>query len=317
MGKKVAVCLCGEPRNIEYASRCIKEVFKKINVDYFCHVWTENTVEIPENCKQRLTKTDIIESSFADDTEGLKQYVAEIYNPRDIVVEKCDVERRYGQFVTAERCVNLTKQYKDDYDIVLKMRFDTPIMWTHAEKSIHDDVKLFPDRVFVNNIRMCCGKNYYIEISDHGPFFGRKDIMYKFFNNMHIEAKNYVRNLREHHKNNKFKDEPHRFFYESTIPEYMWYLLFCIQTVKPVKFTTMYHALARQGIPPIDSPIDTIEQQINYVQKTENYARWRDLVLRHKEETRWHEYDFNLNYNDILYNYEKYCNISGLGKTIK
>jgi len=305
MGKKVAVCLCGEPRNIEYASRCIKEVFKKINVDYFCHVWTENTVEIPENCKQRLTKTDIIESSFADDTEGLKQYVTEIYNPRDIVVEKCDVERRYGQFVTAEKCVNLTKQYKEDYDIVLKMRFDTPIMWTHAEKSIHDDVKLFPDRVFVNNIRMCCGKNYYIEISDHGPFFGSRDVMYSYFNNMHEKVEKYIKNYEDHAQSGKFDSEPHKMLYENYTPEYIWFILFGMQNIKPVKYQSMYHALSRPGIPFTEKIPATHKEQQQYVTRTENYSRWRDYskYSRMYSDRTVEDYRPDLNYDTILNQY--------------
>jgi len=277
--QKVAVCLCGEPRLIEYASKSIKQVFSEIDVDYFCHAWTENTMHMPSKAIKRLTKTDIFESSFKDNPQGLKQYITGIYNPRDIIVEKCDVERVYGQFVSAERCINLTKQYQDDYDVILKMRFDTPIVWKHEGMNIHDDIKREPNSIFVNNVRMCeRDDTYFIEISDHGPFFGRKEIMYKYFNNMYDLTKAYVKNLKLHREENKFKDDPHRTFYKNNIPEYIWYVLFCMQNVKPADYKSIYHALARPGITLIDKIPVTREEQNQYLKATENYARWRDFI---------------------------------------
>jgi hypothetical protein len=322
--QKVAVCLCGEPRLIEYASKSIKQVFSEINVDYFCHAWTENTVYIPENTKKRLTETDIIESSFKEDPRGLKQYITNIYNPRDIIVEKCNVDRVYGQFTTAERCVNLTKKYQDDYDVILKMRFDTPIMWNTEGVTIYDDIERNPDSVFVNSVRMNRHQNgCYIEISDHGPFFGYKETMYKYFDNMHEKIKRYVENFKSCRDENKFEGEPHKIFYKNNVPEYMWYILFCMQDVYPTNYKSMYHALARPGIPHLNKIPQTHEEQRQYVKNTENYARWRDFILYSNvfefvverdgkiieiEGEEHTEYDSKLNYDKILNEYLKKVN---------
>ena len=279
MNKKVAVCLCGEPRMIKYSSIAIKKFFERLNVDYFVFSWQENTTLIPTDYIN-YTQQEIEEKNIIKNKDKLKKYISELYKPKSIAIENNTFERKYGQFIAFQRSVEMTKPYKEEYSAIVRIRFDTPCAWLYENKNLFTDLEQDRSAIYVNNVRVDpFGKFNIMSISDHGLFFGEPEVMYEYTKNIYEKLQTYFK-YQEEYKKIDCNTVPHSFFYRATIAEHIWYILFCMSDIKPKKYSTLTHSIARPGTPILSENVDTLEKQKDYVSKSVNYLRWWEIMRK-------------------------------------
>lgn len=189
---KIAVCLCGEPRSIKNSSISIKYFFKELNVDYYCHAWKQNTVNNIEKISYKtkapilLTLTEIEESNYYKDSYILKKYIQDIYKPIKIQVEECNIEGKYGQFISAERAINLVKSTNIKYDLLIKIRYDNIIYQPENEllNWLHSDFN--QTILYTRHIRTEIN-----EMCDNGLFIASFETMLNYLSNFENHLLNY------------------------------------------------------------------------------------------------------------------------------
>ena len=271
---KIAVCLNGEPRSILQGAEYIKKYFNDLDVDYFCQAWTNSTVLTPTYTK--LNEYDEREKKLYKDIPKIKEYLSHIYKPKATLVEEFTQERVFGQFLAAEKVLNLKKEYETKnnfkYDIVIRLRYDTAIVDVDvaAKKSFFSEK--IGEVIYINNIRVDTqDKVLYAAISDHGPWIGNSKIMDLYHDNI-------FNILKEWHENWKIYKKPiqdRKLFTDilyppaTLTPEASWAILFGVNGVTPKKYKPgiFRHNTIRTGTP-IGSNITDVT----------NYHVYRDVI---------------------------------------
>lgn len=284
MNKKIAVCLCGEPRNIYIGSTFIKKYFEDFNVDYFCHAWDKSTEYIPDNSIIQPNSYNIEEESIIRNNQ-LFQYINNIYQPKSIKIEKFNINRFYGQFLAAERVIELKNTYEKqqnfNYDIVVRIRYDTAIKDVdRVKKESFYNSNL--NTIYINNIRIDCIDNTrFVAISDHGPFIGPSDLMDKYHLGNYDLLQQYLNNYPEKKQIQNISET----VYTRNYPPYaevMWNHLFNCKNILPEIYNNIhFHVIIRYGCP-ITDIVEDIHNYHVYRDKVahENYNKPYDNKIR-------------------------------------
>lgn len=122
---KIAVCLSGQPRSIEYTSASILNHFSgNHSYDFFCHSWNYNTWK---------RKDDAIywgDTEIVDDT-NLTEHILKFKPKKFLIQSKHDLPHDYPWFSLfysmmmanhLKKCYEIENDFR--YDIVIKSRFD-------------------------------------------------------------------------------------------------------------------------------------------------------------------------------------------------
>ena len=131
--KKIAVCLSGQPRSIEYCVKNIRQFFESDDreVDYFCHVWDYNTWKVRDTSGVNLIK---IEPKEMVDKEKLREQL-QLFAPVKYIIdsELVNTPIIYSVWSSINYSMmmanHLKKQHESEhnmaYDCVVKCRYDS------------------------------------------------------------------------------------------------------------------------------------------------------------------------------------------------
>jgi hypothetical protein len=143
---RIAVCLSGQPRVIDYAAQSILNFFSgEHQYDFFCHTWDYNSYKRKKENPEIGEFPVWWEKDVKVDVEQLKNSLA-LFNPKKYIIHDAHVlGKRFiwdSLMYSLMYANNLKKQYEIEnnfrYDFVVKSRYDTIFS---------------PDRKFVLNKR--------------------------------------------------------------------------------------------------------------------------------------------------------------------
>jgi hypothetical protein len=156
---RVAVCLSGQPRTIQYCRESIMEYFSDLGrIDYFCHAWDYNnykTVGVLGTINDRVDHTTL-------NAELQK------FNPISLEIDSRDrisaPHYRYSSlFYSALRANDLKRQHEIThnfrYDIVIKSRYD--LVFPHNVR--------FQIHPFTRSKNYCSTHDIFVKHADRAP----------------------------------------------------------------------------------------------------------------------------------------------------
>lgn len=123
---KIAVCLSGQPRTINYAYKNILDHFSNYDVDYFCQSWDYSTYKLKNPGEHVSWEADV------EEDKNLLYENLKLFNPKKIAIQsRCSepVTIGWGTLLYSTAYANfLKKQYEMEnnfrYDYVVKSRYD-------------------------------------------------------------------------------------------------------------------------------------------------------------------------------------------------
>lgn len=197
---KIAVCLSGLPRVIEYAAPSILNFFSgEHEFDFFCHTWDYNSYKRKKEDSGLGEFPIWWEEDVKVDVEQLKKSLS-IFNPKKYVIQ--GVEVLGGRFIwdslmySLMYANNLKKQYEIEnnfrYDFVVKTRYDTVFSPEHKFKlNSRADRNNYMDSFCIHNARMPYEYNR-VNISDN-LFYGTSlgmDMICDVYRHVYKKTKN-------------------------------------------------------------------------------------------------------------------------------
>lgn len=129
---KIAVCLSGQPRTIEYTAENIKLYFSEHEVDYFCHTWNYNTYKRKKEDSAVNEQPVYWENDTVEDSTQIRSNISKL-NPKHLVIsdkrELTQILPWSSLFYSCMMANHYKKMYEYQnnfrYDLVFRARFDT------------------------------------------------------------------------------------------------------------------------------------------------------------------------------------------------
>lgn len=126
---KIAVCLSGQPRSIEFASKSILQYFSEektgYTVDFFCHAWDYNTWKL---VSLKQTPSEPVNHEWLKDkilTFSPKSYVINTAKDLPTSVHLYYISMLYSAMISNFLKREYENLYNFKYDCVFKLRYDS------------------------------------------------------------------------------------------------------------------------------------------------------------------------------------------------
>lgn len=129
---RIAVCLSGQPRTVEYTVENIKNYFSDYEVDYFCHAWNYNTYKRKKENTNPNEQPIYWEDDTLEDVNQIHNHLLK-FNPKQIAIEgnnKLPIKWWYSSMFYSMMMANHYKklyelQHNFRYDLVFRARYDS------------------------------------------------------------------------------------------------------------------------------------------------------------------------------------------------
>jgi hypothetical protein len=202
---RVAVVLTGQPRYLEqsawwWKNKVFPSYYQKLQVDYFCQFWQDNTDNLHTRIIQQFNPTQLVINNYHESLISFRQKIQTANEncndwhlvPVDVRRNVCFYDDEMSEYGYNFHGMFLSNAYAarefgelTEYDVIIKTRSDAvfnPLSENQWLSTFHNMLKnpTFNETIFSPWLRIKQGAPFFGDLA----FIGKPKLMYQFMNNM-------------------------------------------------------------------------------------------------------------------------------------